>query len=62
MKEFFDADFPTEEILREELPLDIYEIKCSCGAHQIEAVFMDMYHKGPSVAIGKDGWSLAEGA
>ena len=61
MKEFLDADFPTEEMLREEVGLDIYEIKCSCGAHQFSAVFMDMYHRGPSVPIGKDGWRLAEG-
>ena len=50
-----------DEMDPRELPLDAYLINCECGHHQ-ERIFLDMYFRGPELAIGKPGWTLAEGA
>lgn len=43
----------------EYINVDIYEIKCECGAHQLK-VYVDMYHVCPDKCIDADGWTIVK--
>jgi hypothetical protein len=39
------------------VPVDIYNIKCNCGKHEIE-VYVDMYHLALDRCIDAKGWTF----
>lgn len=57
---FLGPDGRLSETSLQRLPLDAYSIVCECGEHE-EQIFIDMYFRGPELAIAVEGWTLSEG-